>query len=237
MSPSLLSFAAAGAFCLLLGLWSSAPAEENFAQVMFYNYTSQTAGNGTDHIDTVALWDRSQVTVLAKQDGNMENFAEMSSLLTTVVEGNESAGRGWETLNEMATEGKEPVRLVLLSGVTARFVNPDVTVTFTNDQGPSDSIMGKTTLKGVKTLNGVHIISAEITVFRSDELYERQVLLATLRYEFGHALGLQHSTSEEGIMYPMMTYKDGAPNERVGECEFAGLRSLYVDSVIKQVKC
>jgi predicted Zn-dependent protease len=125
----------------------------------------------------------------------------------------------------------------VISGVTARFVNPDVTVTFTNEQGPSDSVMGKTSLKGVRTASGMHITSAEITIFRADELYERKALLPAVLHEFGHAIGLQHSTSEEGIMYPMMTYRDGAPNETVGECEFAGLRSLYVDSIIRQVEC
>jgi agmatine/peptidylarginine deiminase len=100
----LLSFAAAGAFCLLLGLWSSVPAEtESFTRVMYYNDTGSMAGNHTDHIDTVALWDRAQIVVQAKQDGSVKHYHEMSRLLNAVIEGDKSGdAASWHALSQMA---------------------------------------------------------------------------------------------------------------------------------------
>ena len=50
-------------------------------------------------------------------------------------------------------------------------------------------------------------------------------MLQVAIHEFGHALGLAHSTVQSAIMYPY--YRGFVPNVQLGTDDIAGIRALY----------
>jgi hypothetical protein len=65
------------------------------------------------------------------------------------------------------------------------------------------------------------ILQSHITIFNAHEISE-QDLSTIMRHEFGHALGLGHSTDPEDLMYPTITTMP-----YISECDYAALVSTY----------
>lgn len=76
------------------------------------------------------------------------------------------------------------------------------------------------------------ILKSFITVFDVESLNDVE-LAAVIRHEFGHAMGLAHSTAEEDLMYPTF-YSNRA---FISECDLDAILSLYSGSKSAEVVC
>jgi hypothetical protein len=72
------------------------------------------------------------------------------------------------------------------------------------------------------TVSGNEILKSYITIYGADSLSDEQ-LATIVRHEFGHALGLGHSTAPEDLMAP--TIATTIPY--ISECNIEALQSLY----------
>jgi len=90
-----------------------------------------------------------------------------------------------------------------------------------------DGIAGFTKL----TVEDETILRSHITIFDFDEL-SNQEISAISKHEFGHALGLSHSTDPQDIMYPTVELT----NPYISECNLDALYSLYNDES-KEIVC
>lgn len=143
----------------------------------------------------------------------------------------ESKFTGWHILFHaiVEAEGKEPTHLILTDKN-----NAVITIKLTNDQSLSGK-MGVTILH----INSAtkEIISADITIYQADKLYEEGFLRKVLIHEIGHALGLGHSTSDSDIMHATIPVGNSTIYDLNG-CEFASVRELYLKhKVSENISC
>lgn len=103
----------------------------------------------------------------------------------------------------------------------------DIVITLTNDQNP-DGLSGFT--KSVA--DGNQILKSKITIYVADQLSAAQ-LGAITRHEFGHALGLAHSTDPADLMHA--TIKTDYPY--ISGCDIAAIKGLYEGDDRSQVAC
>lgn len=92
----------------------------------------------------------------------------------------------------------------------------DIEIILTNDINP-DGYSGYTTT----LVDGNQILKSKITIFKAKTL-DSDRLEAIMRHEFGHALGLAHSTSPNDLMYPMI-----ADYPYISDCDISTLKGLY----------
>ena len=76
------------------------------------------------------------------------------------------------------------------------------------------------------------ILKSRITLFEVDRLSPEQ-LGTILRHEFGHSIGLVHSTTQEDLMYP--TIQTNYPY--VSKCDIDAISDLYDGGRISAVIC
>ena len=81
-------------------------------------------------------------------------------------------------------------------------------------------------------VEGNQILKSNITIYQANELSENG-LETIVRHEFGHALGLAHSTAPEDLMAPIVT----TPYPFVSECDVDAIVSLYNGNELSQVVC
>ena len=103
----------------------------------------------------------------------------------------------------------------------------DITITLTNLED-SDGISGLT--KNIVT--GEQILKSEITIYDTGNLSDNQ-LLSTVRHEFGHAMGLAHSTAKEDLMFP--TIQTAFPY--ISDCTLGAISHLYDGNQQSQYTC
>lgn len=101
--------------------------------------------------------------------------------------------------------------------VTTSKINADVIVSLIRTKN-MDGYSGWTE----STVKDNEISHSQITIFNSEELSEQDLGTIT-RHEFGHALGLAHSTDPDDLMYP--TINTSLPY--ISECDKDALNSLY----------
>jgi len=82
------------------------------------------------------------------------------------------------------------------------------------------------------TVSGNQILKSEITIYDASSLSDRELELV-IRHEFGHALGLTHSTAPEDLMYPQIK----TPYPYISDCNISGIISLYDGNVNEEVIC
>jgi hypothetical protein len=92
-----------------------------------------------------------------------------------------------------------------------------ITITLTNDKNEL-GYSGLTTF----TQSGAMVTSAHVIIFQVDELTDDE-FGSVVRHEFGHALGLGHSTLYGDIMYPEID----PTISRISECDEGALEALY----------
>jgi len=76
------------------------------------------------------------------------------------------------------------------------------------------------------------ILKSEITIFDIDKISNSQLETIT-RHEFGHAVGLGHSTAPEDLMSPEITTEF----PYISECDVDAITLLYDDGKSSQVVC
>jgi predicted Zn-dependent protease len=76
------------------------------------------------------------------------------------------------------------------------------------------------------------ILKSHITIYDVDSLSAEQIG-TILRHEFGHALGLAHSTAPEDLMAPVIS----TPYPYISECDIAAISALYDGNESSQVIC
>lgn len=103
----------------------------------------------------------------------------------------------------------------------------DIIITLTTQRDPQ-GISGYTK----SLLEGNNILKSYITIYEVDKLSKNQ-LSTILRHEFGHALGLAHSTADEDLMAPVIT----TSIPFISECNVAAIRSLYDGNRQNEVTC
>lgn len=103
----------------------------------------------------------------------------------------------------------------------------DIVITLTNDLNP-DGLSGFTR----DVADGNQILKASITIYNANELSPDQ-LGAITRHEFGHSMGLAHSTAPEDLMHA--TIQTSYPY--ISGCDIAAVSGLYNGDKQSQVIC
>lgn len=103
----------------------------------------------------------------------------------------------------------------------------DIVITLTNDENP-DGLSGLT--KSIA--DGNQVLKSQITIYVASKLSDDQ-LGAITRHEFGHALGLAHSTDPEDLMHAVIQ----TDYPYISGCDIAAIKGLYEGDERSQVAC
>ncbi|HYL65740.1 MAG TPA: matrixin family metalloprotease [Nitrosopumilaceae archaeon] len=103
----------------------------------------------------------------------------------------------------------------------------EIIITLTRDENP-DGLSGYT--KSIA--DGNQILKTTITIYNADQLSANQIG-AIVRHEFGHAMGLAHSSAPEDLMHA--TIQTDYPY--ISGCDIHAITSLYNDKQSSQVVC
>ena len=137
---------------------------------------------------------------------------------------------GWNgALDEVAKDPTQfyvPKKLDVIESPTGA---GDVTIMLTNEQS-GDGYSGYT--KSIADQSQHQILKSAITIYEVDKLSNEQ-FKTILRHEFGHALGLAHSTAPEDLMHA--TIQTEYPY--ISECDIDTMKSLYNGNENSVVTC
>ena len=82
------------------------------------------------------------------------------------------------------------------------------------------------------TVEGDNILRSHITIYDVDSLSDEDLSMI-IRHEFGHALGLAHSTDPQDLMHPTLNTN----NPFISECNLDAIVSLYNEENSNKVTC
>jgi len=107
--------------------------------------------------------------------------------------------------------------------------NADVIITLTNSKS-GEGLSGQTS----SSVNDAEqtILRSFVTIYEADKL-SNELMEIIIRHEFGHVVGLAHSTAPEDLMYPVIQ----TPAPFISECDIDALLHLYTGGKTSQVVC
>ena len=105
----------------------------------------------------------------------------------------------------------------------------DITITLSN-LANGDGLSGITKISVDEASE--QILKARITIYKVDSLSDDE-FITIVRHEFGHALGLPHSSTQGDLMYS--TIQPG--NSLISQCDVDALIMIYNSEKIRQVEC
>ena len=105
----------------------------------------------------------------------------------------------------------------------------DIFITLTNAKS-GDGLSGETS--SLVSDEGMGILRSHVTVFEADTL-SNEDLEIIIRHEFGHVVGLAHSTEPMDLMYPVIQ----SPAPFISECDVETLFHLYTNGTTSRVIC
>jgi predicted Zn-dependent protease len=135
---------------------------------------------------------------------------------------------GWtgalKQASERTTKFYIPTEFVILESTKGE---GDITINLVS-YADSDGYAGYT--KSITENN--QILKSIITIYDVDSLSSIQISTIA-RHEFGHALGLAHSTAIEDLMAPQIT----TPYPYISECDIDAINALYAGQISGQTVC
>lgn len=200
-----------------------------------------------DTIDTWLSWRIVEGNELNVNIINKEQFPDMIPIIEEVILSKESIGIddsllhkgpvgststyyvGWLgalEANYQDTKFHIPKKFQIVDSATGA---GDITIHLTKDKS-GDGYSGFT--KSIADDAQNQILKSEITIYEVDKLSKAQ-FETILRHEFGHALGLAHSTAPEDLMHP--TIETDYPY--ISECDIDAIISLYDGQKTSEVIC
>ncbi len=155
-----------------------------------------------------------QDTILSKQTIQVDN---------SILEKNPGTSLfylGWvgalESISELDTKYYIPSEIQVIESTEGE---GNITILLT-DEVNGDGYSGFTKSIADETQN--QILKSEITIFDASSITNAD-LEKLLRHEFGHAIGLAHSSAIEDLMYPTIEME----YPYISECDLSAIESLY----------
>lgn len=155
-----------------------------------------------------------QDTILSKQTIQVDN---------SILEKNPGTSLfylGWvgalESISELDTKYYIPSEIQVIKSTEGE---GNITILLT-DEVNGDGYSGFTKSIADETQN--QILKSEITIFDASSITNAD-LEKLLRHEFGHAIGLAHSSAIEDLMYPTIEME----YPYISECDLSAIESLY----------
>lgn len=210
------------------------------------NYVIQNLRGDT--VDTWLSWRLVEGTTLHINVINSEQYPEKLDIIREVILSDESVEiddsllhkgpkgststyyLGWAgALSKVAEESTELYVPTDLEVIESASGEGQITIHLTNDAS-GDGFSGYT--KSIADDSQNQILKSDITIYEVDKLTDEQ-FKTILRHEFGHALGLAHSTAPEDLMAPKVTTE----YPYISACDVSALHALYDGSQSSQVVC
>ena len=211
-----------------------------------YNSNYVTQNLQGDTVDTWVAWNVANGRIIhvhvvneARLPQNMLDAVESAIVSTkTVSISNSETGKGSKGTSSIFYEGWQGATTQAYLHPTKLFIpqkfaidgSPDgvgdVEIILTNDVNP-DGYSGYTK----SLVDGNQILKSKITIFKANKL-DADRLGAIVRHEFGHALGLGHSTASEDLMNPVLP-----DYPYISGCDVDTLKGLYNGDENSRVVC
>lgn len=202
-----------------------------------------------DKIDTWLSWRLSDGAALYVNILNAKQYPEKAEIIKNAITSNEFyeiddniLGKapkgtlskyylGWTGALEAASEIRPsqfyiPTNIEIIDSANGA---GDITIILENKKN-GDGFTGWT--KSIADESQNQILKSEITIYDIENLSENQ-LLAIARHEFGHALGLAHSSAEEDLMFATLE----TPYPYISHCDVDAISNLYDGSKKSEVMC
>ncbi len=221
--------------------------EQSNAVIQSSSYIIENLQGST--IDTWATWNKSpgeslHVTIVNSNlvsDSKIQAIKDAILSKETIIIKNLQSGqnssdvnsvyyKGWEGALEKVSQqnSSTPVPTVFDITQSDKAVGDIVIILSTNLEG--DGALGFT--KSIADMEHHQLLKSFITIFDVKDLSDRDLGDIT-RHEFGHALGLGHSSDPEDLMND----KFHADRAYISPCDLDALASLYGGNGSKQIQC